>query len=73
MWPAGTISHPGACVFVALFGFGALAITLWLGKVNPRLCGARKPPGSTTHDNQQLGASAFRQLISSTTRRSGRC
>jgi protein-S-isoprenylcysteine O-methyltransferase Ste14 len=37
LWSAGTFAYPGAWAFVALFGVGGFAITLWLARHSPGL------------------------------------
>lgn len=37
LWPAGTLAYPAAWALIALFGFGGLAMILWLGKQSPDL------------------------------------
>ncbi len=37
LWPAGTLAYPAAWVLLALFGFGGLAMILWLAKQSPSL------------------------------------
>jgi protein-S-isoprenylcysteine O-methyltransferase Ste14 len=37
LWSAGTLAYPGAWAFIALFGIGGFAITLWLAKHSPGL------------------------------------
>jgi protein-S-isoprenylcysteine O-methyltransferase Ste14 len=43
-WPAGTLDYPGAWILLALFGFGGLAMVLWLRKHSPRLLRERMAP-----------------------------
>jgi protein-S-isoprenylcysteine O-methyltransferase Ste14 len=37
LWPAGTLTYPGAWILLALFAIGGAAMVLWLDRHSPRL------------------------------------
>lgn len=37
LWPTGTLAYPAGWVLIVLFGFGGLAMVLWLARKSPSL------------------------------------
>lgn len=44
LWPARTLAFPAGWLLIALFGFGGLAMILWLNRASPSLLRERMSP-----------------------------